>query len=164
MALTPEQLQLKIASELNGSFDQLNRLRSREQLERFTAEEFAVEIALNWEMHAERGYHNLYVHYLFAKRQTVLWLMGQTWDEVSWQDSDAREEAEQAFSNLSQLVGMLDSDIGRYESRLAGANVLSGRMTAVTNIDSDANRPDPHDRRYRGDPLRPVLNPFYRGG
>lgn len=154
MALSPAQYVLLIVSELNGTADQINALRERGEVPRFLAEDISGAVETAWQMHSERGIDSVYLQYLYAKRQSLIWLQGQVWDEVTWQDADANEAANQAFQDLVAMIEPLTAEIRLYEQRRASAGVVSGEMAAVTPTPREPNRPDPYDRRYRGDPRR----------
>jgi hypothetical protein len=156
MALTADQYQYVIASELNGTLDQINRLyeRGQDELTRFGAEDFAKVIVLNWQMHSERGISSIYLQYLYVKRQTMIWLQGQVWDDVTWQDADVNEAAGQQAQNLAAMTLALTAEIRLYELRRAGLEVAAGQIATTTPTQTEPGHPDPFNQNYIGNPRR----------
>src|SRR4051794_14115058 len=121
MALTPLQYQMLIISELNATADQISALRQRGELSRFESEDFAAVVKTAWTMHAERGIASSYLQYFYAKRQAIIWLEGQVWDDVTWQDADANEAAGQAFQALQAMEQAITTELRLYEQRRAAS-------------------------------------------
>ncbi len=154
MALTPLQYQMLIISELNSTAEQINRLRERGELPRFESEDFAAVVEAGWQMHAERGIASSYLQYFYAKRQAIIWLQGQVWDDVTWQDADANEAAGQAFQALQAMEQAITTELRLYEQRRAAGTVLAGALTTVTPTVGVCGAPNPFNPAYTGDPRR----------
>jgi hypothetical protein len=120
------------------------------------------QMAVLWDLYAEKRYVAGRLQYLYTKRHAIGLLQGQHWQDVTVQDAGTSLNDSDLVKNLATIAEGVDAEIAALEKRALGARAgCVGAITATAPVSVTSGN-DPNARQYRGDAIEGRLGAVQR--